>query len=84
MMKKGVSIINAARGGVIDELALLEAIENGHVIAAGLDVFENEPEPSINLLMNEKISLSPHIGGSTIEAQDKIGFELAEKNNKFL
>ena len=79
MMKKGVSIINTARGGVIDELALLEAIENGHVIAAGLDVFENEPEPSINLLMNEKISLSPHIGGSTIEAQDKIGFELAEK-----
>ena len=79
IMKKGVGIINAARGGVIDEVALLEAIEKGHVLAAGLDVFENEPEPSVGLLMNEKISLSPHIGGSTVEAQDRIGLELAEK-----
>ncbi len=79
MMKKGVGIINTARGGVIDELALLEALKKEQVSAAGLDVFENEPQPSIHLLMNEKISLSPHIGGSTIEAQNRIGLELAEK-----
>ena len=79
IMKKGVGIINTARGGVIDEPALIESIQTGQVSAAGLDVFEQEPQPSINLLMNEKISLSPHIGGSTIEAQDRIGAELAEK-----
>ena len=79
IMKKGVGIINTARGGVIDESALIESIQTGQVSAAGLDVFEQEPQPSINLLMNEKISLSPHIGGSTIEAQDRIGAELAEK-----
>jgi len=79
IMKKGVGIINAARGGIVDELALLEAIKKGKVSAAGLDVFENEPQPSVHLLMNEKISLSPHIGGSTIEAQNRIGLELAEK-----
>ena len=79
MMKKGAGIINASRGGVIDELALIESIEKEKISAAGLDVFENEPEPSIHLLMNDKISLSPHIGGSTIEAQNKIGVELASK-----
>ncbi len=79
MMKDGVLIVNTARGGIIDETELIQALENGKVQSAGLDVFQNEPNPSIKLLMHEKISLSPHIGGSTIEAQDRIGLELAKK-----
>ena len=79
LMKDGVGIVNAARGGVIDETALLSAIEKGKVSSAGLDVFENEPSPSIKVLMNPNISLTPHIGAATIEAQDRIGTELASK-----
>ncbi|MFV8225932.1 D-2-hydroxyacid dehydrogenase [Christiangramia aquimixticola] len=78
-MKDGVGIINTARGGVIDEEALLEAIENKKVAFAALDTFENEPTPAIKLLMNESISLSPHIGAATLEAQDRIGEELAQQ-----
>lgn len=78
-LKDGVGIVNAARGGVIDEDALIEAIESGKVAFAGLDVFENEPTPSIKILMNPKISLTPHIGAATNEAQDRIGQELAEQ-----
>jgi len=78
-MKNGVGIINAARGGVIDEEALLAAIEEGKVAFAALDTFENEPTPAIKLLMNESISLSPHIGAATVEAQDRIGDELAHQ-----
>jgi len=78
-MKPGVGIINTSRGGVIDEVALLEAIEDGKVAFAGLDTFEAEPRPAIKLLMNEKLSLSPHIGGSTIEAQERIGLELSNQ-----
>ncbi len=78
-MKDGVGIVNASRGGVLHEVALLEAIESGKVSFAALDVFEGEPSPSIQILMNEGVSLSPHIGGSTIEAQDRIGTELAEQ-----
>ncbi len=70
-MKPGVGIINTARGGVIDEDALLEALENGKVRFAGLDVFSEEPKPAIKLLMNEKVSLSPHIGASTMEGTHK-------------
>lgn len=77
IMKEGVGIVNAARGGVIDEKALLEAIESGKVSNAALDVFENEPTPEIQLLMNKNISLTPHIGAATKEAQDRIGSELA-------
>ena len=76
-MKKGVGIVNAARGGVIDEVALVNAIESKKVKYAGLDVFENEPSPEIQLLMNPEISLTPHIGGATTDAQDRIGTELA-------
>ncbi|WP_282054800.1 D-2-hydroxyacid dehydrogenase [Maribacter luteus] len=76
-MKDGVGIVNAARGGVIDEVALLEYIENGKVSFAGLDVFESEPKPEIQILMHPKISLTPHIGAATGEAQDRIGSELA-------
>ncbi|APG59656.1 D-2-hydroxyacid dehydrogenase [Christiangramia salexigens] len=78
-MKDGVGIINTARGGVIDEEALLEALDSEKVSFAALDTYENEPNPAIRLLMNESISLTPHIGGATIEAQDRIGIELAEQ-----
>lgn len=79
MMKEGVFIVNAARGGVVDESALVEAIEKGKVARAALDVFENEPTPQIQLLMNPNLSLSPHIGAATGEAQDRIGTELAQQ-----
>ncbi|WP_026710727.1 D-2-hydroxyacid dehydrogenase [Flavobacterium filum] len=79
MMKDNVGIINAARGGVIDEVALVEALDSGKVLFSGLDVFEKEPTPEIQLLMHPKISLTPHIGAATLEAQDRIGTELAEQ-----
>lgn len=76
-MKKGVVLANAARGGVVDEDALLEALDQGIVAHAALDVFKNEPKPDSRLLSHPKISLSPHIGAATVEAQDRIGTELA-------
>lgn len=79
IMKDGVFIANVARGGVINEVALIDYIENGKVAGAALDVFENEPKPELPLLMNPALSLSPHIGGQTVEAQDRIGLELAEQ-----
>ncbi|HLU81076.1 MAG TPA: D-2-hydroxyacid dehydrogenase [Flavobacteriaceae bacterium] len=82
-MKEGAGIINAARGGVVDEAALVEALESGKLSFAALDVFEKEPTPEVQLLMNPKISLSPHIGGSTVEAQDRIGTELAQQIIEF-
>jgi D-3-phosphoglycerate dehydrogenase len=78
-MKKGVGIVNAARGGVIDEVALVEALENGTVSFAGLDVYESEPKPEMKILVHPSISLSPHIGAATLEAQERIGSELAEQ-----
>ncbi|MEM9548837.1 MAG: D-2-hydroxyacid dehydrogenase [Bacteroidota bacterium] len=78
-MKKGVYIVDAARGGTIDEDALLAALEDGTVAAVGLDVFENEPTPREDILAHPRISLTPHIGASTLEAQEKIGTELAGK-----
>lgn len=78
-MKDGVVILNAARGGTIDETALLAALESGKVAAAGLDVFENEPTPRQELLEHARVSCTPHIGASTLEAQEKIGIELASK-----
>ncbi|EAZ96006.1 D-3-phosphoglycerate dehydrogenase [Flavobacteria bacterium BAL38] len=78
-LKDGVGIVNCARGGVIDEVALVEALDNNKVAFAGLDVFENEPTPEIQILMHPKISLTPHIGAATGEAQDRIGTELAEQ-----
>lgn len=76
-MKAGAGLINAARGGVVDEVALIEALESRQISFAALDVFENEPTPAIQVLMNEYCSLSPHIGAATNEAQDRIGEELA-------
>lgn len=78
-MKDNVGIVNCARGGVIDEVALIEALDAEKVLFAGLDVFENEPNPEIQILMHPKISLTPHIGAATLEAQDRIGTELAEQ-----
>lgn len=78
-MKDGVILINTARGGIIDENALLAGLESGKVGGAGLDVFENEPTPKEALLQHPKVSCSPHIGGSTLEAQSYIGMELADK-----
>ena len=78
-MKNGVRIVNAARGGVINEDDLISAINNEKVAAAALDVFVGEPKPREDLLSNNKISLTPHIGAATNEAQDRIGLELAEK-----
>ncbi len=76
-MKNGVGIVNCSRGGTVDELALIEALDSGKVAFAGLDVFENEPTPLKAILNHPKISLTPHIGASTNEAQERIGTELA-------
>ena len=78
-MKDGVGIVNAARGGVIDEVALIKALDSGKVAFAGLDTFDNEPTPAVQVLMNPRVSLTPHIGAATNEAQDRIGTELASQ-----
>lgn len=77
-MKNGVILVNAARGGVIDEKDLIEGLNSGKIAHAGLDVFENEPTPDHAILTHPKISLTPHIGAATEEAQERIGIELAE------
>ena len=79
LMKDGVGIVNAARGGILDEVALVDALESGKVAFAGLDVYESEPIPELRILMHPDISLSPHIGAATEEAQDRIGMELASQ-----
>jgi len=78
-MKDGVYIVNTARGGVMNEVSLIDFIESGKVAGAALDVFEKEPTPEVLLLMNPSLSLSPHVGGNTVDAQEKIGLELAEQ-----
>lgn len=78
-MQDGIFIVNTARGGVLNEVELLKAIESGKVSGAALDVFENEPSPELPLLMNPNLSLSPHLGGNTLDAQEKIGTELANQ-----
>ncbi|MCS6978491.1 MAG: D-2-hydroxyacid dehydrogenase [Flavobacteriales bacterium] len=78
-MKPGAFVINTSRGGLVDELALLDALNQGHLGGAGLDVFDNEPSPLPELLRHPLISVSPHIGGSTREAQARIGVELAQR-----
>ena len=78
-MKDGAAIVNAARGGVIDEVALLKALDSGKLSFAGLDTFEEEPKPAMQVLIHSKVSLTPHIGAATGEAQDRIGEELAQQ-----
>jgi D-3-phosphoglycerate dehydrogenase len=77
-MKKGAFIVNAARGGVVEESALMEALDSGHIAGAALDVFDNEPTPAQAVLSHPKIALTPHVGAATLEAQDRIGEELAD------
>ena len=82
-MKPGSFLINCARGGLVSETALLEALENGHLAGACIDVFENEPSTNQVLLNHPKVSLSPHIGASTVEAQKRIGDEVVSIINNF-
>jgi D-3-phosphoglycerate dehydrogenase len=83
-MKTGAFIVNTSRGGVINEEDLIQHLNTRHIQCAGLDVYENEPTPNINILMNENIALSPHIGAATKEAQERIGLELAGQINALL
>ncbi|MCK9443471.1 MAG: D-2-hydroxyacid dehydrogenase [Tissierellaceae bacterium] len=76
LMKEGVFIINAARGGIIDENALLESLNQGKVAGAGLDVFMREPGPNLELCSHPRVSCTPHIGAATVEAQKRIGEEI--------
>ena len=78
LLKDGVGLVNASRGGVIEELALVEALNSGKVGFAALDVFDNEPTPRAEILNHPRISLTPHIGAATNEAQERIGEELAQ------
>ena len=84
LMRDGAGLINAARGGVLNEVELVSALDSGKLSFAGLDTFENEPKPAVQLLMHPKISLTPHIGAATNEAQDRIGLELAEQISDIL
>jgi len=84
LMKDGAGLINAARGGIVNEVELVSALDSGKLSFAGLDTFENEPKPAVQLLMHPKISLTPHIGAATNEAQDRIGLELAEQISNLL
>ena len=84
LMKDGAGLINAARGGIVNEVELVLALDSGKLSFAGLDTFENEPKPAVQLLMHPKISLTPHIGAATNEAQDRIGLELAEQISNLL
>lgn len=78
-MKKTAYLINCARGGVVDEDALLEALNNDVIAGAGLDVFMEEPTQNLPLVSHPKVSATPHVGASTAEAQDRVGIEIAQK-----
>jgi D-3-phosphoglycerate dehydrogenase len=84
MMKPGAALINAARGGVVDETALIKALDEGKLSFAALDVFTDEPTPPVRLLMHPKLSLTPHTGASTKEAQERIGKEIVQKIENFV
>ncbi len=84
LMKPGAALVNAARGGLVDEKALLDALEAGHLRFAALDVFESEPTPAVQVLMHPGLSLTPHIGGSTPEAQERAALSLARQVIKLL
>ncbi len=78
IMKEGVIIINAARGGVIDENALINGLNTNKVAGAGIDVFMDEPTPNDDLINHPNVSVTPHIGAATFEAQERIGEEVTE------
>lgn len=79
MMKENVGLINVTQEGVINEVALLSGLEEDKILFAGLDVFEEEPTPAVQVLMHPKLSLTPHIATATVEAQDRMSIEMAEK-----
>lgn len=79
LMKPTAFIINTSRGGVVNEDDLIEALTSGKIAGAGIDAFLNEPTPNPQLINHPKVSVTPHIGASTKEAQDRIGIEIAEK-----
>ena len=79
LIKDGAGLVNAARGGVVDEVAMVEALKSGKLSFAGVDTFENEPTPAVQVLMTPNISLTPHIGAATTQAQERIGSELASQ-----
>lgn len=79
LMKDNVGIINVSQGGIINEVELLKALDDGKVLFAGLDVFEDQPTPAVQVLMHPKVSLTPHIGSSTVETQQRMEIELAHK-----
>lgn len=78
-MKKGVRLVNCARGGIINEAALLQGIQNGVIAGAALDVFEQEPPTNLELLQHPNIIATPHLGASTEEAQEKVAIEVSEE-----
>jgi D-3-phosphoglycerate dehydrogenase len=82
-MKTGAGILNVSRGGVVDETALMFALDKQKLAYAGLDVYDNEPNPSIHICMHNAISLTPHIGAATKEAQQRIGTELANQISSY-
>ena len=79
LMKDGAGLVNAARGGVVDQVAMVEALKSGKLSFAGVDTFENEPTPAVQVLMTPNVSLTPHIGAATTQAQERIGSELASQ-----
>lgn len=79
LMKDGAGLVNAARGGVVDEVAMVEALKSGKLGFAGVDTYENEPTPAVQVLMTPNVSLTPHIGAATTQAQKRIGSELAKQ-----
>ena len=83
-MKKGVRIINCARGGLVDEAALKAALDSGHVAGAALDVYAEEPAKSNILFGNEKVVATPHLGASTAEAQENVALQVAEQISDYL
>jgi len=78
MMKDGAILINCARGGVVDEAALLEALNSGKLRGAGIDVYEVEPTKNEELVKHSRVSVTPHIGAATVEAQTRIGEEIVQ------
>jgi D-3-phosphoglycerate dehydrogenase len=84
LMKKNAVVVNTSRGGTINEGELIEALDNGIIAGACLDVFENEPRPNAALLKHSKIITTPHIGAATAEAQERIGLEIAENVKRIM